>query len=60
MGESPYLLVILASGDLKIWDLAERKLVLASSIEAITNVSLPAATSFELVIYLTTFLIVLS
>ncbi|EGZ20517.1 hypothetical protein PHYSODRAFT_313159 [Phytophthora sojae] len=38
VGESPYLLVILASGDLKIWDLAERKLVLASSIEAITNI----------------------
>ncbi|KAJ8535233.1 hypothetical protein ON010_g13504 [Phytophthora cinnamomi] len=39
VNESPYLLVILATGDLKIWDLAERKLLLASSIEAITNVS---------------------
>ncbi|KAG6592740.1 Histone transcription regulator HIRA, WD repeat superfamily [Phytophthora cinnamomi] len=39
VNESPYLLVILATGDLKIWDLAERKLLLASSIEAITNVT---------------------
>ncbi|KAG3022203.1 hypothetical protein PC120_g8260 [Phytophthora cactorum] len=37
--ESPYLLVILATGDLKIWNLAERKLVLSSSIEAITNIT---------------------
>ncbi|KAL3660892.1 hypothetical protein V7S43_013909 [Phytophthora oleae] len=37
VGESPYLLVILVTGDLKIWDLAERKLTLSSSIEAITN-----------------------
>ncbi|KAE9030405.1 hypothetical protein PR001_g10003 [Phytophthora rubi] len=39
MNESPYLLVILATGDLKIWDLAARKILLASSIEAITNVT---------------------
>ncbi|OWZ11587.1 hypothetical protein PHMEG_00015367 [Phytophthora megakarya] len=37
VGESPYLLVILATGDLKIWDIAERKLVLSNSIEPITN-----------------------
>eukprot|EP00644_Phytophthora_capsici_P007628 jgi/Phyca11/575261/estExt2_Genewise1.C_PHYCAscaffold_720032 len=38
VGESPYLLVILVTGDLKIWDLAQRKLTLSSSIEAITNI----------------------
>ncbi|KAG1689414.1 hypothetical protein DVH05_002215 [Phytophthora capsici] len=39
VGESPYLLVILVTGDLKIWDLAQRKLTLSSSIEAITNIT---------------------
>lgn len=36
---SSYLLVILVTGDLKIWDLAKRQLALSSSIEAIANVS---------------------
>ncbi|KAI9994071.1 hypothetical protein PInf_016634 [Phytophthora infestans] len=36
--ESPYLLVILATGDLKIWNLADRKLILSSSVEAIANI----------------------
>ena len=40
VSDSPYLLVILITGELKIWDLAERRLVLSSSIEAITNVRL--------------------
>ncbi|KAI9905368.1 hypothetical protein PsorP6_013608 [Peronosclerospora sorghi] len=37
MSESPYLLVILGTGELKIWDLAERRLVLSNSLEAITT-----------------------
>ncbi|CAI5711024.1 unnamed protein product [Hyaloperonospora brassicae] len=37
VSDSPYLLVILITGELKVWDLAERRLVLSSSIEAITN-----------------------
>jgi len=38
VSESPYLLVILVTGGLKIWDLEARKLVLSSSIDALTNV----------------------
>ncbi|CAI5700904.1 unnamed protein product [Peronospora effusa] len=37
--ESPYLLVILGTGDLKVWDLAQRKLILSSSIEAIASIT---------------------
>ncbi|CAI5745368.1 unnamed protein product [Peronospora destructor] len=37
--ESPYLLVILGTGELKVWDLAHRKLVLSSSIETITTIT---------------------
>ncbi|CEG46322.1 Histone transcription regulator HIRA, WD repeat superfamily [Plasmopara halstedii] len=37
VGMSAYLLVILVTGDLKIWNLAKRKLVLSSSIEPIAN-----------------------
>ncbi|CAI5735131.1 unnamed protein product [Peronospora destructor] len=37
--ESPCLLVILGTGELKVWDLAHRKLVLSSSIEAITTIT---------------------
>uniref|UniRef100_A0AAV1TER0 Protein HIRA n=1 Tax=Peronospora matthiolae TaxID=2874970 RepID=A0AAV1TER0_9STRA len=37
--DSPYLLVILTTGELKVWNLAERQLVLLSSIEAIANVT---------------------
>ncbi|CAH0479483.1 unnamed protein product [Peronospora belbahrii] len=37
--ESPYLLVILGTGDLKVWDFAQRKLILSSSIEAITTIT---------------------
>ena len=39
VSDSPYLLVILTTGELKVWNLAERQLVLLSSIEAIANVS---------------------
>ncbi|KAG7398243.1 hypothetical protein PHYBOEH_011416 [Phytophthora boehmeriae] len=39
-GSSPYLLVILVTGELKIWDLAARKLVLSTSIEAMTNLTM--------------------
>uniref|UniRef100_H3HDH6 Protein HIRA n=1 Tax=Phytophthora ramorum TaxID=164328 RepID=H3HDH6_PHYRM len=38
VSDSPYLLVILVTGDLKIWDLEARKLILSSSVEAITNI----------------------
>lgn len=36
--QSSYLLVILATGALKVWHVGKRKLVLSESIEAITNV----------------------
>ncbi|TDH72336.1 uncharacterized protein CCR75_003423 [Bremia lactucae] len=39
VNESSYLLIILATGDLKIWNLAKRKLVLSTSIDPITNVT---------------------
>ncbi|KAL4159748.1 hypothetical protein PRNP1_000321 [Phytophthora ramorum] len=39
VSDSPYLLVILVTGDLKLWDLEARKLILSSSVEAITNVA---------------------
>lgn len=36
--ESPYLLVILATGAMKVWDVTKRALTLTESIKAITNV----------------------
>lgn len=36
--QSPYLLVVLASGDCKIWNIATRKLTLSDTIEPITHV----------------------
>lgn len=36
--ESPFLLVVLASGALKIWHVLSRKQVLSDTIETITNV----------------------
>lgn len=40
--QSPYLLVILTSGVLKVWHVSKRKLTLSESIEAITNVADPS------------------
>jgi hypothetical protein len=39
--KSPYLLVILASGACKIWNIETRKLALSDTIEMITHVSCP-------------------
>lgn len=36
--QSPYLLVILASGVMKVWDVSSRRLVLSETIEPITRV----------------------
>lgn len=40
--QSPYLLVILVSGVLKVWHVGKRQLTLSESIETITNVADPS------------------